>query len=376
MSTVPSESSEKTVQFIYVSRARLHRPRANVIQTMKTVEGLARIGVAVELFLPPWKGGRREEDILHDLGVGMPLRIRPESGLRSLWKPVAFAPFFRRRKKRLKNAPAVYTRSAVLSLALMKHGIPHSLEVHDMAALRTQGFLDRLIQGFQKGLIRHFFPISRAAAQGLLERGVPSDFVHVCPCGADLSLFEGIAPWDPSGLKHPHIMYVGRISRHRGLCLLEKLALQDAFRVTVVGATEDSPRTERIRVVPFVPHHQIPRYLEQADILVMPYQRDLPHAGSISPMKLFEAMAAGRPIVVSDLEPIREIVRPGETALCVDPDDDDAWLDAVRFLQDHPGIARDLAAKARADASRYSWENRARILQRVLLTECRELNHG
>lgn len=372
----PSKLLENAAQFIYVSRARLHRARANVIQTIKTVEGLARIGVSVTLFVPPWKGSRKIEEILNDLGVGVPLCIRAESGLRSFWKPLSFPLFFRKHLKGLQNAPVVYTRSAVLSLALMKHGIPHSLEVHDTDALRRQGFLEQLVEGFEKGWIRRFFPISRAAAQGFLDLGVPPECVHVCPCGADLGLFENMAPWDPSGLKCPHIIYVGRISRHRGLSILEKLAMQEAFRVTVVGSLEDSPATERLQVVPFVPHHEIPRYLEQADILVMPYQRNLPHAGSISPMKLFEAMAAGRPILVSDLEPIREIARHGQNALCVDPDDDEAWLEAVRFLQDHPGLARDLAAAARKDAVRYSWENRARILRDTLLPEKPEHAHG
>lgn len=370
------DSPANLVPFIYVSRARLHRPRANVIQTIKTVEGLARIGVSAELFLPPWEGSRSAQDILSDLGVAAPVCIRVENGLRSFWKPFAFAPFFWRHKKGLQNALAVYTRSAVLSLALMKHGVPHSFEVHDMAALQRHGLLEQLLQGFAKGLIHHFFPISRAAARGLLEGGVPPERVHVCPCGADLHLFENMAPWDPAGLKQPHIIYVGRISRHRGLRILEALACQEGLRVTVVGAMEDRPNTGRIEVVPFVPHQEIARYLEQADILVMPYQRDLPHAGSISPMKLFEAMASGRPIIVSDLEPIREIVRHGQNGLCVDPEDAAAWLKAVRFLQDHPESARNLAANALKEASRYSWENRARILQETLLNDRRESRDG
>lgn len=370
------EQPQNRPQIVYLSRARLHRPRANVIQTVKTVEGLARIGVSVELHLPPWNDKRTLDDILRRLGVSTPIGIQGHSGLRSFWKPLAFAPYFWRRKDVLRKTPAVYTRSVDLSLALLKHGIPHSFEIHDMEALKHRGFLKTLVAGHLNGLIRHFFPISHAAAQGLVEYGVDPRRIHVCPCGADLAMFENIAAWKPSGLRRPHVMYVGRISRDRGLGVLEKLAQQGSCRVTVVGAMDDRPQTERIRLVSYVPHHVIPRYLEQADILVMPYQRNLPHAGSISPMKLFEAMAAGRPIVVSDLEPIREIIRHGENGLCVNPDDNEAWVAAVRFLQEHPHLAERMAAQAKQEAERYSWENRARVLQHALLSEYQEARYG
>lgn len=367
---------QKTPCMIYLSRARLHRPRANVIQTVKTVEGLERIGVPVELHLPPWKGKRSLQELLAHLGVTRPLDIRAHNGLRSLWKPIGFAPFFWKYGKTLRQSGAVFTRSADLSLALIRHGIPHSFEVHDMDALCRQGILDRLLAAHARGLLRHFFPISHAAARGLMDRGVPSACIHVCPCGADLSLFRDMAPWNPSGLKNPHVMYLGRISRDRGLGILETLAVQAGCRVTVVGVLEDGPKTDRLQVVPFVPHQQVPRYLEQADIVVMPYQKHLAHAGSISPMKLFEAMAAGRPILVSDLEPIREIIHHGQNGLCVPPDDEKAWIGAVRFLRDHPEEAHRMATQAKKDASRFGWENRARILQKVLLNDNPEPPHA
>ncbi len=366
----------QSVQVIYLSRARLHRPRANVIQTVKTVEGLVRIGVHVQLHLPPWKGKSSLRDILTHLGVTKSLEIYAHGGLHSLWKPVFFAPFFWKYADKIRQSSAVYTRSVDLSLALIRYGVSHSFEVHDLDGLRRQGVLDRLVAAHAKGLIRRFYPISQAAAHGLLEHGVSPACVHVCPCGADLSLFENMAPWNPAGLKEPHVMYVGRISRDRGLGILEKLALHGACRVTVVGVLEDRPVTDRIQVVPFVPHQRIPRYLEQADILVMPYQEHLPHAGSISPMKLFEAMAAGRPIIVSDLKPIREIIRHQENGLCVPPDDEKAWVNALRFLQEYPQRAQEMADQAKRDAFRYRWENRAQILKQTLLLENPEPLHG
>ncbi|ROR03089.1 glycosyltransferase family 4 protein [Desulfosoma caldarium] len=358
--------SERPASMVYLSRARLHRPRANVIQTLKTVEGLERIGVPVELHLPPWKGQRSLEELLAHHGVTRPLDIRAHAGLRSLWKPIGFAPFFWKYEKTLRQSRAVFTRSADLSLVLIRRGISHSFEVHDMDALCRHGTLERLLEAHARGLLRHFFPISHAAARGLMDRGVTPACIHVCPCGADLSLFQDMAPWNPSGLTNPHVMYLGRISRDRGLDILEALAERAGCRVTVVGVLEDRPKTDRLQVVPFVPHRKVPRYLEQADIVVMPYQRHLAHAGSISPMKLFEAMAAGRPILVSDLEPIREIIHHGQNGLCVPPDDEKAWIEAVRFLREHPQEAHRMAIQAQKDASRFGWESRARRLQEVL----------
>ncbi|QCQ21180.1 glycosyltransferase [Desulfoglaeba alkanexedens] len=374
--TRSKEKSDHPYRLTYISRARLHRARANVIQTVKTVEGLARIGVSVDLHVPPWKGNRNLPNTLNALGVQRTFSIQAHNGLRSFWRALAFAPFFWRFGKPLREAPAVYTRSADLSMALIRHRIPHNFEVHDMDTLRRQGVLDVLVDAYGKGLIRQFFPISRAAAVGLLEKGLDPHRVHVAPCGADLSLYADMAPWDPSRLRHPHIMYVGRISRDRGLDVLERLARLDFCRVTVVGVLDDAPSTNHIRVVSFVPHREIPRYLEQADILVMPYQRNLRHAASISPMKLFEAMAAGRPIVVSDLEPIREIVQDGKTALCVKPDDGEAWEAAIRSLRDDPEAAQRMACQAQKEAARYSWENRARILRDTIFGKEPEHLHG
>ena len=100
----------------------------------------------------------------------------------------------------------------------------------------------------------------------------------------------------------------------------------------------------------------------QPRVLVGPKRVDV--APWMSPLKIFEAMANGRPILASDLPAVREVLRDGHNALLAPPDDLDAWVDRIRALQRDPSIGRELAARARQDVEQaHNWEQRA---QRVL----------
>ena len=102
------------------------------------------------------------------------------------------------------------------------------------------------------------------------------------------------------------------------------------------------------------------KYLLAADVAVIPFSAREEIARSYtSPLKLFEYMAAQRPIVASNLPSLREILRDGENALLVTPDEPEALADAVtRLLNDHV-LARALAQVARAEVEDMTWTKRA-----------------
>jgi glycosyltransferase involved in cell wall biosynthesis len=85
-------------------------------------------------------------------------------------------------------------------------------------------------------------------------------------------------------------------------------------------------------------------------------------------MKVFEYMASGRPIVISDLPVLREVLRPDIDALMVEPEDPDALLAALELLRDDPELGRRLAASALDRArTEFTWELRARrIVERFV----------
>ena len=93
----------------------------------------------------------------------------------------------------------------------------------------------------------------------------------------------------------------------------------------------------------------------------MPYSsgvtiRDGTEAGEFtSPLKLFEYMAAGKPIVATGVPSVLEILRPGENSVVAPPDDAEEFLRGLRLVLGDPGLCARLADRARSDATDYTW---------------------
>lgn len=91
------------------------------------------------------------------------------------------------------------------------------------------------------------------------------------------------------------------------------------------------------------------------------------HSRWTSPLKAFEYMSAGLPVVASDLENLREVFIDGETALLCPPDAPDAWEAALRRLAGDAALRHRLGAQAaELFAEQYTWSERARVISRDL----------
>jgi glycosyltransferase involved in cell wall biosynthesis len=110
----------------------------------------------------------------------------------------------------------------------------------------------------------------------------------------------------------------------------------------------------------------VPSLLGRAHILVLPTV-DTASAAYTSPLKLFEYFAAGKPVLASDLPPIREIVRDGENGVLFAAGDPQSLVQAIRRVQHDDALAERLARTAFAEADRYSWRTRAERLEAFLL---------
>jgi len=172
--------------------------------------------------------------------------------------------------------------------------------------------------------------------------------------------------------------YVGSLYPGRGVELILEIARRvPEHDFEVVGGTDED--LERLRGLEcssnvtfhgFVEHGDLEACYSRLDVLLMPYQRRvLAFTGRsdisrwFSPMKMFEYMAAGRPIVASDLPVLREVLRDGENALLVNPDDIEGWVVALRRLAEHPALRRSLAQTALGEFTRlHTCDARARLV--------------
>jgi glycosyltransferase involved in cell wall biosynthesis len=135
----------------------------------------------------------------------------------------------------------------------------------------------------------------------------------------------------------------------------------DLARVKEVAAALDC--ASRITFTGMIPPADVAARLREADVLILPNPRSAISSDFTSPLKLFEYMASGRPIVASDLPALREILRQEENALLVDAGNPPALVAAIRRIKDDPALGARLARQAQADVREFTWNRRAERLE-------------
>jgi glycosyltransferase involved in cell wall biosynthesis len=388
------------MRVVYFADIRLPLERANGIQSMETCRALAEGGHDVSLVARP-DTASPPRDPYEYYGMSRHERFRIEQA------PVA-GPMFARRMGYLAfalgramgrtRADVVFTRD--LGVAAMLLRMPPALcapiiyESHGYAP-DVAAELPRLVatakpasaRKLERLAARERFVWQRAAgyvtitaslADLLVERFGPRENLAVVADGVRLPPDRRLVPPPEGGA--PIIGYAGHLYAWKGVdVLLDAIARLPSVRGLIVGGHDresDLARVraraaqlgiaDRIEFTGLVAPPAVAAHLARAHVLVLP---NLPTAISTrftSPLKLFEYMAAGRPIVASDLPAIREVLRDGETALLVPAGQADALGRAIERLLANPDDAARLARAAFDAAADFTWERRAARLEGVL----------
>ena len=175
-----------------------------------------------------------------------------------------------------------------------------------------------------------------------------------------------------------HLTYVGVLHYQRNLMSLCKAvekanAEGKAFILSLIGdGTERldlekfALQTEgRVHVVPPVPHGQIPDYLAQAHVGVLPFPDEEIFQVS-SPIKLFEYMAAGLPILSTRIVCHSDVVNNGEFAFWAENASVEGLLAALRQIWQHRDTLSHLSSEAAAAAQNWTWQAAAQRLSDAL----------
>jgi glycosyltransferase involved in cell wall biosynthesis len=245
----------------------------------------------------------------------------------------------------------------------------------ELGALRSKRAIGAA-RALERFAYRHAAAITTPTAgiAGVLrERATPPHGVHQVPPFVDRRRFEAVP--DPTPGEEPlRLLYAGTVGLAQGLdTLVEAAALvgPEVVQVTIAGDGAELGQVRRhaqrrapanVKVLGAVLAERIPEVYAESDAAVV-LLRDRPVFSSALPTKMFEAMAAGRALLVSAGGEAAELVERHGCGVAVPPERPRALAEAITRLHAAPANLLSMAAAGRAaapqhdlDPAVYVWE--------------------
>jgi glycosyltransferase involved in cell wall biosynthesis len=380
----------KAVRVIYISQGNVPSKWAHTFQAMKMAEALGRQAGALTLLtgggllpskvpavdLVSWYGIHENFRI-----VCLPVHARLRASLFEGYRYPKFdlaAAFY----ARVKSPDLVFTRSPYagrLSAMLhLKTIIETHIETghpefrHVKGACRAPGFL---------GVVT----VTDFLKDRYIRAGIPGAKIIVCPDAVDLSCFETLpakkALRDELALPPAAQVatYCGHLYEHKGAFQIIEAAKHapKTLFCLVGGWPDDIERCRKraegltnIHFAGFVPNGLVPKYLAASDFLLLPNSMKHEQAYATSPLKLFEYMAARRPIIASKIPAFERLLRHRRNAYLIEPDSAEAIVSAIRVLGENPGLCARMAEQAWEEVQKLTWERRAREILSYFFLNC------
>ena len=356
---------------------------ANSLQLLKVCQSFVALGHEVKLWLPgqmpdvTWDELAQRYGIQHRFPIQW-IRTRPQLrrydyGLKAAWRARRWRPDL--------YYSWSYQAAAVTSML----GWSTALEVHDR---QTGRFGPRLFRTFVKGrgAVR-VLPTTRALLRWLerhYDVNLDPPLGVVSPNGVDLERFKDLPSPETArnalGLPQRFTaVYTGHLYQGRGIEMILELAKRNRSSSFVI-AGGDPPAVstwrdkttaaglDNVQFLGFIPNQDLPQVQAAADLFLMPHElRVIDSSGSdiapfTNPMKAYEYMAVGKPILASDLPIIGELLND-ELAILVEPENIDAWDQAFKRVQQDDSLRNRLGDAAREHVQQFTWQARSeRIL--------------
>lgn len=369
------------MKLLYLAQADIPSQTANSIHVMKMCDAFTAKGAVVSLWIPSSPGVGSDGAAYEYYGVQPRFRLE---WLKAVWllKPsyayalqVWLKLVFGKEKYNL-----VFSRSLLGTVAALLAGAEVVLEVHE--PMKHSGYLQGV---FFDWIVRHkrfvkLVVITHALKDWHLEPGaLPEHLIVVAPDGADVQPLPEVAvAQDANQSARFKAGYIGSLHQGKGMEIVLPLAkLLPNVDFHVVGGSGQKLDNWKLQAKGidnlvfhgFMKPAAVHTFMASMDVLLAPNQRVVKGVGGsdigrwTSPLKIFEYMAACRPIIASDLPVLREILEHERNCLLCAPEDVAAWADAICCLDDNRALGLKLAGTASNDLTeRYSWQQRAAFL--------------
>jgi len=385
---------DKKIKIYYIVNARIPTEKAHGFAISKTCEKLGFLGDDIELVLPTIGGGL-PDNIFNYYGLNKEFTVTRIStinfiryakilGRLSFWLNEFFfnlilaGKFFIIRRE----GAVVYTRDEFIAF-IFSFLYPTFWEANDKFPKKNL-FWYKIILRKIRGIVVVNNIIKSWYADKLKFN---SDRVIVARNAVDLHDFERVGDDEEvmrSELSLPSdktiIGYVGKfktVGEEKGVeflidCMNEVKKFSDKYLLCCVGGNQkDIDDTNKlikdrglegyVKLIGHVGRDLVVKYLKSFDILAMPFPDTYHYRYRMSPIKMFEYMAAKKPIIATDLPTIREVLDE-RNAYIIPSDEINYFIEAVRKIENDPEEAKARSLRAYQDVGQYTWLNRARII--------------
>ena len=176
--------------------------------------------------------------------------------------------------------------------------------------------------------------------------------------------------------KIKNIYYIGSFYKGRGIELIIEIAkilkkinfILYGLRNNEINNFKNIPKN--IKIFKFIKYSRVPKLLHKADLLLMPYSLEYVGISSnrksinigkyTSPLKMFEYLASGTPLMASNLPVLKEILKDNHNCIIVKDNNPYNWADKIIKLQSNIKLRKIISKNAIKTASKNTWNIRAK----------------
>jgi glycosyltransferase involved in cell wall biosynthesis len=369
------------MKLVYITNNRLPTEKAHGIQIAKMCEAFVGDGVDLKLVYPkrrnPFDGDffdyyklDKSFELIQIWSFDL-VGIIPRIGFRIQSLTFAISSYLYLLKDKYKGI--VYSRDPFSSLLLLfNKKIKVVFEIHSLP--REIKFYHRFL--FSR--VYKFVAISNGLKNDLIKLDIPDYKIFVDPDGVDLKTFQNIHKSkeelrDKLDLPQDKkiILYTGHLYSWKGAHTLARASkhLPSKFVMVFVGGTEGDLKKftrfigenkfKNVILLGYQKPEKIPYYLKAADILVLPNSgKEKISSHYTSPMKLFEYMASGVPIIASNLPSIKEVL-DNKNAIFFESDNSEDLAEKIQKSLKDINLLDKISNNALRDIKEYTWRKRA-----------------
>lgn len=375
------------MKIVYIASSIIPSQTANSIHVMKMCQAFTLNGHEVVLIIP--------DKIDHEIKTG---NIFEFYGVMECFKIIRL-PLLKSRisflifsiratlKAKSEKPDLIYTRFLYSAFFSLLQNLPTIYEIHSSFEKKIEKIFFCLIK---KNKLKKIVVISKALCEYFVDKyKINEGNFLIAPDGADSVEFNYDSEKNKNSNFEIIVSYIGNLYKGRGIDIIAKIAkrcpwaefhIVGGFPKDIAYWKNKLANLSNIVFYGHVPHKDVYKYMLSSDVLIAPYQKKVTIQGQgdtcrwMSPLKIFEYMAAGKVILSSDLPVLKEVLEHKKNSLLAPPTDINIWVSNLKLAKNNLQFKKQLEDNAKKDfEKKYTWKSRAqKILNSIKLNNTKE----